>query len=64
MSYLISLLCTSQGNDAELNTPVEEAQQQEFVTTYTDADGTIFDWDYHRQGWFPRVCVVIYFHTQ
>ena len=27
---------------------------------YVDADGTVFEWDPDRQGWFPKVCGYLY----
>lgn len=32
-----------------------EATAESYATTYTDADGMVYDWDFERQGWFPRV---------
>lgn len=30
-----------------------EACQQ----TYTDSDGTVYEWDLDKGAWFPKVCV-------
>jgi hypothetical protein len=30
--------------------------------TYTDVDGIVYEWDFQRQAWFPRVSLGFFFY--
>ncbi len=52
-----------EGNDFDYQLQAEQqyggsiaAQQRTTGTTYTDPqDGTVYEWDAQRKGWFPKV---------
>ena len=54
---------STEGNDFDYQLQAEQqygssiaAQQLTTGTTYTDPqDGTIYEWDAQRKGWFPKV---------
>lgn len=59
-------MATSEGNDFEFQLKAEQQygastapQQPTAATVYTDPrDGTVYEWDAQRQGWFPKVKLI------
>ena len=48
----------------ELKEQAAKAETEETPSnTYTDADGTVFEWDAEKRAWFPKVQIITHVNS-